>query len=59
MEGDGGFEGEVRVVGGFDGAIAVGGEGSSGGQFEWEVMEVVVGLMEQLEWIALRVVLGQ
>ena len=32
MEGDGGFEGEVRVVGGgFDGAVAVGGEGSSGG----------------------------
>ena len=32
MEGDGGFEGEVRVVGGgVDGAVAVGGEGSSGG----------------------------
>ena len=32
VEGDGGFEGEVRVVGGgVDGAVAVGGEGSSGG----------------------------
>jgi hypothetical protein len=32
VEGDGGFEGGVGVVGGgVDGAVAVGGEGSSGG----------------------------